>query len=295
MIVYYFVICSLLFPLWSVQSQSLVYPQYRRFQPSQIVHAQAYRNFLSQTEVQMAYVVLYVSRDGFLTMQGMGYREVIESVWTVRSHSAILVISVLSKVHLVMAQLAYSRTPQIWVYANVAVGPLGPEVYMRDVMAMLGNPKWFMNEKILAVAWTRPSAGYDANVRYEKQHADDMVKVLKDSLQKTIVLCFDAILLSRTIEMLQWFPMEYHRMALLIRLFNYKDARHMNMTGLREFVTKTKMGPIFFDMPDSYRLKLIDNLDKFKTPPPAGSNGNYSHELMIVVHCIMLILCSAAY
>lgn len=271
----FFIYSSILY--WVTTNGQLLYPQFRIFEQSIIKVKQELINYLANEETQVAYIQLSPGKGGMLGITGMQVRDILDIVWTVRSHSVILLYKEIDKTGTILSPLKRSTTPQIWCYFDAVPGTDAPvpQRERSDLKRLLNSKTAFTRNQIMVVSWKRPHLGHNSTDSYTKANVDDMVFALRPGLAtKTIVLCFDAILLSNTPQIIKWFPPEFNRLALLIRVFNsYKEVKYVNQKGLKAFVKGTKMGPIFFDMPTSLRSKLIEGLPQFTTKTPKIRSG----------------------
>lgn len=258
--------------LLSVATKRMAYPQYRRFRPI-IRNEKDLRQFVGTNQHLISHCrVLYRKNQTEATQQlvigdgKMPFANALKVLWESHTHS--IIFSYESARALNQAVRLFfnaTDTPQVWTYYECTQGPGGDKIPRKNVVLVFRN--LFIRNRILAVAWTRGERKNGTLAKYTWMHINDMDDRLQHYYHYTLVLVFDAVILSNSPLVANWMSYNMGRMAVLIRLYDPKDADQINVEQLKRFVMFKVNGPFFFDLPEKLHAELIRGNPKFTTPP----------------------------
>lgn len=238
--------------------------QYRRFWTSPFVNEQDYLNYLANKEKIMSFSCVYeifkvfYIELAFVIPSFLSLSNALKLLLETPSHT--LIIHYQSAQELQRGSRVYDnhiKSPQIWSYLNMAQGPRGVTVDSNEVNTL--NKTNFVGNRILAVGWTLPEDYKEyQEMNYNESHIKTMSHILGyDRRKRSIVIVFDALLLSHTPTVLQWLPDNMNTLSVLIKLGDYALEQFVNISNLCDFIKSTNMSPFFFDLPQSLQRALI--------------------------------------
>lgn len=166
-----------------------------------------------------------------------------------------------------------NKTPQIWSFFELTEGPRGMGVDIRTSREALNHD--YTDNRILAVGWTYPRR-ITKNLRYNRSHIDEMNDRLSrsDRPDRLLVIVFDAVILSKTPEVIMWMEEPLCKLPVMIRLHNPALHASVNIQNLLHFINATEMWPYFFDLPVNIHYSLITNNSRFQNILPRDESGS---------------------
>lgn len=273
----------------------MVYPQYRRFFKESITSERVLQNFVGTHKHLMAYCNVYQGFFDFNTSLSIGegtlkFRKALEILWGTPSHSIIFSFDNNVQVLRIASRefFNYKETPQVWTYWETAQGPGGDPVETETLHHLLAHH--FVDNKILAVGWTRSNETSNEIPKYTREQIDEMDFNLHLHYRYTLVIVLDAVILSHTPPVYKWMTNYMRNMAVLIRLYDQNDALKIKMSNLKRFVRQKKNGPFFFDLPSGMHDALISNNFKFTTLSSIDSAGGRASPLtgLLTLSCALM-------